>query len=205
MRNVLALVMTFGLSAGCGDRAESVKPNLEPYDGGAAQEIAAGVNAFAFDLYGHVRETEGNLFLSPFSISTALAMTYAGAAGDTAAEMASVLHLPDTPERTHLGYSGLMYRLWPPEKPDYELHLANALWLQEYYAFREDFLKVVRDQYDAGAEKVDYMGNAAEACERINAWVANQTNEKIENLINPSLVTADTRLVLTSAIYLNAP
>ncbi|MCP4638826.1 MAG: serpin family protein [bacterium] len=201
MRNVLAVVMVLGLSASCGGGVEAVKPNPVPYNQGAVEEVAAGGNAFAFDLYGHVRETEGNLFLSPFSISTALAMTYAGAAGDTAAEMESVLHLPHTPEQTHLGYSGLMYRLRTPKKPVYELHVANALWPQQGYAFEEAFLKVARDQYSAGVETVDYINGAEQARKRINAWVEAQTKKKIRDLIQPGLLTSATRLVLTNAIY----
>ena len=105
-------------------------------------------NAFAIALYGQLRSQDGNLFFSPESISTALAMTYAGARGDTASEMAKTLHFTLPPERLHPAMGALLSNLNAAHN-GYQLRVADALWAQRDYVFRVDFLKLTKSDYGA--------------------------------------------------------
>ena len=164
-------------------------------------EVVDSVNAFAFDLYGRLAaESDDNLFLSPASISTALAMTYAGARQTTAEQMAAVLHLPE--RDVHEGFGAMVdYLNALGEQEDFDLTMANALWGQHDYAFRPEFTELLGANYRAGLRPVDFRRDAEAARLRINAWVEEQTNEKIQDLIPPRVLSAYTRLVLTNAIY----
>lgn len=164
--------------------------------------IVEGNHKFAFDLYSQVGKGDGNLFFSPFSISTALAMTYAGARGNTEAQMAQVLHFSLSQERLHPGYSVLMRGL-QAESPQggFELSIANALWGQSGYEFHKEFIGITRDYYDAGFKEADFVNNTEQARETINRWVEAKTRDKIKELIKPGILTDLTRLVLTNAIY----
>jgi serpin B len=166
-----------------------------------AAKVAQGNNVFAFDLYARLREKEGNLFFSPYSISTALAMTYAGARGQTAEQMAQTLHFALEPQRLHPGFAGLIQELnGAGRKRGYQLRVANALWGQKDYGFLPDFLRLTQSNYGAGLYEVDFA--ATEAARRtINAWVEKQTQDKIKDLIPKNILTPLTRLVLTNAIY----
>ncbi len=176
-----------------------------PADAGLMADKAAvvkGNNEAALDLYGRLRKQEGNLFFSPFSISTALAMTYAGARGETADQMADVLRFGLEQGRLHPAFAALVEDLQAAkEKKGYELSVANALWGQEGFEFLADFLGLVRESYGAGLNEVDFKGAAEEARKTINAWVEKQTRDKIKDLIKPGVLGALTRLVLTNAIY----
>ncbi len=169
--------------------------------------------AFCFDLYHALRERQGNLFFSPYSVSVALAMTRAGAAGETASQMDAVLHLPA--EGVAAGHRELARQLEPPlvseigedgtrEIPAYELNLANALWGQEGMAFRKPFLTLLEKDFGAPLSRVDF-GEPGEARERINDWVEEQTRQRIRNIVPEGQPTADTRLALANAIHLKAP
>ncbi len=157
---------------------------------------------FAFDLYSQVGKSDGNLFFSPFSISTALAMTYAGAKGNTEAQMAHTLHFSLSQERLHPGYSVLMHGLHAdPAQSGFELSIANALWGQSGYEFHKEFMDITRDYYDAGFKEVNFVKDAEQARETINRWVETKTRDKIKELIKPAILTDLTRLVLTNAVY----
>jgi serpin B len=175
-----------GSQVPAGDQARAVKDN----------------NAFAFDLYDRLRTKDGNLFFSPASISTALAMTYAGARGQTAEEMAATLHFGLDPERLHPAVGGLLRDLRAdPKTKGYQLHLANALWAQKGHPFLPAYLKFVQDHYDAELKEVDFANASEKARRTINAWVAKQTADKIPELLEPPLPSPDTLLALTNAIY----
>lgn len=161
--------------------------------------VARSNNRFAFDLYQHLREDKGNLFFSPASISTALAMTYAGAGGPTKTEMAQVLHFDLAEERLHGGFGTLGEILNSAEK-GYRLSMANRLWGAKTYPFRPEFLKTTREQYGAELAQLDFA-RTEEARQTINAWVEEQTNGRIEDLIPSGVLDAMTRLVLTNAVY----
>ena len=163
--------------------------------------VVTGNNAFAFDLYGQLRTQEGNLFFSPYSISAALAMTSAGARGQTLDEMTKALHFPDQ-EKLHPAFKTLIANLngAPGAKRGYQLSTANALWGMKGYAFKPDFITLTRNNYGAGLQEVNFKDEAV-ARKTINAWVEKETHDKIKDLIKPGMLTVDTRLVLTNAIY----
>ncbi|MFO0951134.1 MAG: serpin family protein [Isosphaeraceae bacterium] len=170
------------------------------------ESVVAGNNRFALDLYSKLREGTGNRFFSPYSVSTALAMTYAGARGETAAQMAQTLRFALPPDRLHPAFHALISQTNEKSKPGAAgspdtLVTANALWGQHGEGFLDAFLKVTRENYGAGLRELDFKKDP-QACRRtINAWVEEQTRDKIKDLIGPSDVTTDTSLVLTNAIY----
>jgi serpin B len=169
--------------------------------------LVGGNNEFAVNLYQQLAETEkGDLFFSPYSISNALAMTYAGARGNTAAEMKKTLgfRLPD--DRLHPAFGTLIARLHGDVKNrSFQLTVANRLWGQKDYGFLRGFSKIGSDHYGAGLEEVDYIKATEEARKRINDWVEQQTQQKIKDLIAEGILDDMTRLVLTNAIYFKAP
>ncbi len=156
---------------------------------------------FAIDLYGKLRRQPGNLFLSPFSISTALAMTYAGMGGETAKEAAAVLHFTGI-ENLHPVYGALVASLdRGADLGGYSLEVANSLWAQSGVPIRESFIATLRDHYAAGFDQVDFSGNSEAARRAINQWVAAKTADRIRDLFPPGTVNDNTRLVLANAIY----
>jgi serpin B len=163
--------------------------------------IVKGNNEFALDLYSQLRDGQGNLFFSPYSLSTALAMTYAGARGQTAEQMATVLHFPRNADQLHPDFAALIRQLQGGQTDGCELHLANALWGQKGHGFRADFLKLIEAHYGAGLREVDFAEATEEARQTINAWVEQQTQDKIKDLLEPGILDSLTRLVLTNAIY----
>jgi serpin B len=163
-------------------------------------EAARGNNAFAIELYGRLRNQTGNLFFSPESISTALAMTYAGARADTAAEMAKTLHFTMPPGHLHPAMGALL-RDRNAAHDSYHLKEADALWVQTGYSLLPEFIKLNKDNYEADLDHVDFI-NATEASRQtINIWVEKLTENKIRELLQPGSLDRETRLVLTNAIY----
>ena len=194
------VVMGLFLSLAC-IGVSIAQPAVEP---GGGTSVARGNTEFAVDLYRQLATEDGNLFFSPYSISTALAMTYGGARGETASEMAKTLHFNLPPDRLHTGFAELGKELRGDKSRKYSLHVANRLWGQKNFTFLPEFLKLTEDNYKARLKDVDFIGAAEEARQEINAWVEAQTNDKIKELIKPKILTADTRLVLTNAIYFKA-
>jgi serpin B len=162
--------------------------------------LSASNNAFAIDLYGQLRKQDGNLFFSPESISTALAMAYAGARGSTSSQMAAALHFTLPPDRLHPAMGALLGNL-NAAHPAYQLRVANALWAEKDFHFLDDFLELTKDDYAAGLHPVDFRAAPEATRSTINQWVEQQTDDKIKNLLPASSVTPATRLVLTNAIY----
>jgi serpin B len=179
--------------------------DLEWKNPGPAAEAfdpAEAVNAFAADLYGNLAaEDDGNICLSPYSISSALSMTYGGAAGLTAEQMNEVLHFGG-PDATHPAFSYLRRNVNAIQKPGHiQLNTANALWPQEGYLFLPDYLALIREFYAGEIHPVDYATDPERARQQINSWVEEQTNERIQNLIKAGSLTPLTRLMLVNAIY----
>ena len=170
-----------------------------------AQEPGAvvhGNNAFALDLYAKLRATEGNLFFSPNSISTALAMTYAGARGETESQMAKTLHFTLGQEKLHAAFSELAKAFKAEhDTQGYQLNVANSLWVQKDYRLLEEFLEVTKKNYEAAINQVDFHTAHEAARKTINVWVEQKTNAKIQDLIQPGILDDMTRLVLVNAIY----
>jgi len=185
-------------------------------DGGSAaagrslDRIVTGNTRFALDLYGRLKG-DGNLFFSPYSVSTALAMTYAGARGETEREMAEVLGfaVADPPgeesairEEVARAFAALEDRLTAdPETRGYSLHVANSLWGHLDYPFLDSYAGFVDEHFDAPLTLVDFVRDAEGARVRINAWVEERTRERIKDLIPQGTLTPATVLVLTNAIY----
>ncbi len=179
------------------------RPGPAPEIDADTKSVIEGNNAFALDLYAQLRKgEEGNLFFSPYSISAALAMTYAGARGDTEAQMAKVLHFKLEQLLLHAAFRALNDRVLGGKKERaYQLHVANALWGQKGHRFLDFYLELVRANYGAGLRQVDFMRATEEARQRINAWVEEQTQDKIKELIKRGILDRLTTLVLTNAIY----
>jgi serpin B len=174
--------------------------------------LVRGNNAFALDLYGRLAQGDGNRFLSPLSISTALAMTYAGADGETASQMAKALHFDLPAERLHPAFHRLTAELQgrtsalpgSTEVPDVQLFTGNALWIQSGETILSDFRKRIEVNYRGGIHPIDFRVAAEAARRTINVWVEEQTRDKIKDLLKPGAVNASTLLVLTNAIYFKA-
>jgi len=169
--------------------------------------IVEGSNKFAFALYGKLREEKGNLFFSPYSISTVLAMTYAGARGETQAQMAKVLYFPvialdANQTQFHEAFGQIIKDInTRGDKEAYELVVANALWGQKGYSFLKEYLSLIETDYGGGFNQVDFVHATDVARQTINKWVEKKTNDKIKDLIGPDVLDEYTRLVLTDAIY----
>jgi serpin B len=197
----IAMIVLTGVSSlvSAAERPEPTKPGPE------VQIAVEGNNQFAVDLYARLsREKTGNLFLSPYSISSALTMTYAGAAGETQQQMADVLHLRLPEQQLHAAQAALTQALQNDDKQrGFEVRIANRLWGQQDYGFLPEFLQTTERFYGAPLETVDFERQTEQARKTINAWVEKQTNDKIKDLLQPGVLDAMTRLVLTNAIYFN--
>jgi serpin B len=162
--------------------------------------LAKSHNAFALDFYARARAAKGNLALSPLSIATALTMTWAGARGETAAQMQKVLHLEGSPDRA-LDAAGKLVASYEGAGQKVTLRLANRLFGEKSYTFDAGYLDRIRAAFGAPLEPVDFRGGADVTRQHINAWVAAQTQDRIKDLLPPASVDAAARLVLVNAIY----
>jgi serpin B len=192
----LNLIMTLLLTIFC---HPSMATATESND---LQELARSTNRFALDLYGRMRSDAGNLFFSPYSIATALAMTYAGARGNTAKQMATVLYLPSDQEQVDAAFAQLQDQLNAIQgQGNVELNLANGLWAQQNHPFLATYLDRVNKSYRAALRQADFETAYETVRQDINAWVEEQTHDKITDLLKPGILDALTRLVLVNAIY----
>ncbi len=204
----LLLIASFLVPLGCqdtdGQTPVAANKNHEPIRiaevSSDLKALVNGNNRFACDLYGRLRAEKGNVFFSPSSISTALAMTYGGARGDTGKQMADVLHFDLAQDQLHLAFSALRDRLNVNDK-DMEVRIANRLWGQTGYKFLPAYLELTKDRYGAELGEVDFVHQSEAARQAINSWVTEQTNGKIKDLIPAGVLNELTRLVLTNAIY----
>jgi len=200
MKPLHVTLISFLLLQAAGSIAQQSSPSGGSSLNADVSTIAQESNAFAVDLYGKLSSEPGNLFFSPASVSTAFAMAYAGARGTTASEMASTLHFALPPDRLHPAMGALLADLNGPHQ-NYELHMANALWAAQDQHFLPDYTTLMKTDYGAGFQPVDFRANPEAARALINNWVADQTQQKILNLVPSGSVTAYTRLILTNAIY----
>jgi serpin B len=170
--------------------------------------LARDNSAFALDLYARLRQREGNRFVSPFSVSSALAMTYAGAEADTARQMSQTLHFTLPPDQLHPVFHRLITELHSrntasagQKEPDVQLFTANALWCQEGLPILSDFRRRIEVNYKGGLYPIDFKNASDLARRTINSWVEEQTKKKIQDLLKPGHIDSRTLLVLTNAIY----
>ncbi len=175
---------------------------------GDVLDIASSMESFGTDLYAVVATGDGNVVFSPASIMTALAMTYAGARGVTAEEMAAVLHVDLDDPAFHAAMNALDLALesrsFKSGDDRVQLSIANSLWGQDGLAFEQPFLDTLAEDYGTGMRLVDFKAAAEKARVQINDWVASQTNDKITDLIPAGVLNDLTRLVLVNAVYLDA-
>ena len=225
--SVLGIVGVLGLltaMAGCtwlfpdpvptGDvAASSLSRDSDPsVSGDDLTTLVAGNSAFAFDLLHELTADAENLFYSPFSVSAALAMLYAGAEVDTEQQMADALHFDLGHDALHAGFNRLDLDLnargtieLPYEGEGFELNVVNAAWGQRGYSFLGDYLDVLAVNYGAGLRLLEFADDPEGSRETINDWVGEQTNDRIVDLLPPGSIGPLTRLVLTNAVYFNAP
>jgi serpin B len=168
-----------------------------------AQDVSSVVNAnnqFAFELYSKYKSKDGNIFFSPYNISTALAMTYEGGRGKTADEIQSVFHFPKDDSLRRESFLKINNLINKKDKK-YTLHTANALWAQKEYTFLEGYFNLIKNYYDGKATNLDFVNQTEKSRLTINSWVEEQTNDRIKDLIPQGTLGPLTRLVLTNAVY----
>ena len=175
-------------------------PDVSPAE---LEELVSGNSAFAFDIYHKLRD-EDNLLFSPYSMSAALAMAYAGARGETEQQMVKTLHFTLPQERLHAAFNALDLALGDQGGKDFRLHIANSLWGQQDYVFLADFLDSLAANYGAGLRLLDFVNEPGVSRKAVNGWVSKQTKGKIKDLIPENAITPNTRLVLANAIYFDA-
>ena len=222
MRKMLLLliipVLLLGM-VGCGQQTVSgevlqsdiprnTAPELNETD---LATLVNGNNSFAFNLYQVLKDEKSNLFYSPYSISAALAMTYAGARGDTEKAMAEALRFDLSQDRLHPAFNGLDLQLEQRgegakgmDGEGFRLNIVNAIWGQKDYRFLDEYLDILAQNYGAGLRIVDFINETEQSRLTINKWVSDQTEGRIEDLIPQGVINQLTRLVLTNAIYFNA-
>jgi serpin B len=221
MKRLLFILLTLVIAAGAfgctpkatagviqSNKARDASPQVSP---DTQAQLVEGNNAFAFDLYRSLAENGGNIFFSPYSISEALAMTYAGAKGQTESDMATALHFTLTQDKLHPSFNWLDLELANrgenakgKDNEGFRLNVANALWGQQDYKFLSPFLDTLAINYGAGLRTVNFIKNTEQSRITINDWVAEQTEDRIKDLIPQGSLNDLTRLVLTNAIYFNA-
>ncbi len=203
---IVMLVTLFGCQEPAAENMSISEANIND-----AEYLSKSNNTFALDLYHQLQDGDGNLFFSPYSISSALGMTYAGARGETEKQMAAVLHFQLPQEQLHPAFANLAQVLAGrseevsnPEKQGFTLRNVNALWGQQDFPFKSDFLNMLEENYGAGLKTMDFVHEPEASRLTINDWASEQTAEKIKDLIPPGGVDSLTRLVLTNAIYFKA-
>jgi serpin B len=206
-------------AAGKGGLGEGMElfMSTAPYDTApdvSADDAAAlgeGNRTFAFDLYRQLAQPSQNLFFSPFSISTALAMTYPGAKGQTKTELGDALHFTLPDPALHAAFNGVALALKARAKDvandgsgtGFDLRTVNQAFGQRGYPFLDDYLDVLAQNYGSGLISVDFAESEATRAS-INGWVEDQTEKRVKGLLPPGALSSDTRLVLTNAIYFKA-
>jgi serpin B len=188
------------------NRAREKNPDINEAD---LHSLVDGNNAFALELYQSLRPQSGNLVLSPFSISLALAMTYSGARGETEAQMADVLNFGPQ-EQTHPAFNALDLALekdtlvLDKEQEPMQLNIANSVWAEQTFTFLPDFLDTLSINYGAAMYLLDFINQAEPSRLEINNWVSDKTEDKINDLLPEGTINPATKMVLVNAIYFKA-
>jgi serpin B len=211
----VAVAAVIGFTAFRGDTGQVLRSRLgrdmaPSVSADARERVVAGNTEFALRLYQRLRTEDGNLFFSPYSLSLGLAMTYAGARGETEQQMAQALDFSLPQATLHRALNAVDLELATRGKgargregEPFRLHVANALWGQRGYAFLPSFLDLLATNYGAGMRLVNYADPEA-ARGAINRWVRHETEGKIKELVDSNALTWETRLVLTNVVYFDA-
>jgi serpin B len=173
------------------------------------QELANDNTAFALLFYNQIRQNEGNIIFSPISLSLALSMTMAGAETTTENAMLEALQLTLPEEEVYPAYNALLLainqseqeNLENDEDSNFQLNIANSLWAQSGYGYKQAFLDILAKNFGAGVNNVNFIQDPEAARDAINNWVEEETEEKIKELIPAGTISDLTRLVLANAIY----
>ncbi len=168
--------------------------------GQETDKASGGNNQFTMELYHQLRKEPVNMFYSPLSISSAFAMTYAGAKGETANQLKQTLHFGPNNENFHAQYANLN-KLLNKEKDHLSLSLANAVWLQTGLEVQRDFSETITQHYGAGLKRTSFTDDPAGSQEKINQWVAEKTHDKINDLLPRSAIKRSTQMILVNALY----
>jgi len=190
------------------DLAREVNPDVDTEQ---IQALSQDNAAFALKFYDQIRFQDGNIIFSPFSLSLALSMALAGAETSTEEAMLTALQMSLPEERVHPAFNALLQAIESSQEPinevmegdSFQLNIANSIWGQADYEFKGPFLDTLAEHYGAGILSVDYVQNPEGAREVINGWVADETEDKIQDLIPAGAIDPLTRLVLANAIYFN--
>jgi len=197
MLYISLIILIAALVGGCSSQSRTSSGES------AAQGSMGGKNEFAFRLYRQLESGSDNVFLAPYSISSALAMTYTGAREDTRDEMAHTLGFPEDNKQLGEQYRDLDKHLHSLTDSGLVLNVANALWAQKEYGFTRDFIQTNREYFSAGLKEVDFRRRYRAIRDQINRWVEEKTNDKIQDMIGEGVLDRMTRLVLVNAIYFN--
>ena len=189
--------------------ARDTSPNVSAQD---AAQLAKDNAQFAVDLYsGVATDSTSNVFYSPYSVSIALAMTYAGAGGTTASQMAQALRFSLPPAQLHAAFDAVDLALASrahgqpgADGAGFKLNVVDSIWGDRTLPVQQPFLDTLALDYGAGLRLVDFLHSPDPARATINRWVESETNQKIVDLLPDGSVTTDTRMVLVNAIYFNA-
>lgn len=180
-----------------------LNPNIVPAD---LQQLVDGNTAFAVEFYHQLnKQGNANIFYSPYSVSLALAMTYAGARGETQRQMAQTLHYTLDTSMIHQAFNALDLALTQRANPakGVTLNIVNSTWGQIGFPFKQQFADIQKINYGADIRLVDFAGLPEQCRLTINSWVSDNTMQKIENLIPQNAISPNTALVLVNAIYFN--
>ena len=210
----IILTILFLFLSACGPSASIAKSDLQRITSPnvAADDIQALTdknNAFALDLYQSLRAQDGNLVYSPYSISLALAMTYAGARGETEQQVAETLHFSPQ-NKLHSALDALDLELarqgaaGSKDETPFQLSIANAVWAEQTFPFLKGYLDLIAQNYGAGIQLADFVHQHEAVRKEINGWVSKKTSDKIQDLIPGGVLSLSTKMVLVNAIYFKA-
>lgn len=187
-------------------KSASVQREIIPSTDSRITEEANSINQFAVKMYSQLAKNSGNVFFSPYSITTALGMTDAGAAGTTDEEIRKALQVTLTGDDFHSAINGLdqSLKVHSENTENLEINVVNSIWAQNGFSLRVTFLDKLSRHYDAGVNLLDFFTAPDSSRVIINTWVSEQTNERIKDLIPQGAITDCTKLVLTNAIYFKA-
>ncbi|MEA2076473.1 MAG: serpin family protein [Candidatus Marinimicrobia bacterium] len=204
---ISGMIILLVILTACGQKELIAQEEKQPASAGIVSTpeiVIKGLNEFSFDIYQTInKSSEINSFISPLSISAALGMTYAGAESQTALEMKDALHYGPQRAEFHSDYGKMLDSLTTNTK-DFEINIANAVWVQKQFPLLKGYERTVKKDYRSESRELDFVKAPEKSRIIINDWVENKTNDRIQDLIPSGIIDPDTRMILTNAVYFNA-